>query len=118
MTSKEIIETETFTNPFCRFERVLPLLDGYCIFELRLRDDEIMLNNIRVNENDLGKGYGTSGLDWLKNISEITGEMITGQIEPNGHKKLNFDKLSKWYQKNGFIIDDDKIMYYPKSWYN
>ena len=117
-TLKEIIEQETFINPFCRFERVLALSgEGYCIFELLLRDDEIVLNNIRVPLEDSKKGYGTQGLEWLKTVSERTRALIRGQVEPNGHKSLNSTTLKKWYAKNGFIVENGNITYYPTSLY-
>ena len=118
LTAKEIIELETFRNPFCGYERVLALpKEAYCIFEFLVREDEICLNAIRVAEDLTGRGIGTAGLDWLKSVSERTRAIITGQIEPCSHKKLDVQALRKFYKKNGFMVDHDKIVYFPKSLY-
>lgn len=116
-TPQEIVEKETFVNPFCRFERVLALKDGYCIFELLLRDGEIVLNNIRVAEGDTGNGYGTEGLKWLIGVAEQTRSIIKGSIEPNGHRLVGRTLLAKWYKKHGFTVENGNISYYPKSLY-
>lgn len=118
-TAKEIVEQETFQNPFCRFERVLTLPgEGYCIFELLLREDEILLNNVRVQDVDVRKGYGTAGLKWLKSVSERSRSQITGQIAPSGHQLLNKVLLKKWYEKNDFIVKNGNITYFPESLYH
>lgn len=118
-TAKEIIEQETFVNPLCRFERVLALPgEAYCIFELLLRDDEIVLNNIRVGDVHVRNGYGTAGLRWLKSVSERSRAMVTGEIEPNGHKLLNTVLLKKWYSNNGFIVKNGRLSYFPESLYH
>lgn len=119
-TSKEIILQETIQNPLCEPERVVFGSDGaFCCFELATRDNEILLNNIRVPEHERGKGYATMGMEWLKSVSERTKDPITGIVEANGKGGgLTNKELSEWYKNLGFQEKNNKLTYFPESLYH
>lgn len=117
LTATQIILQETIQNPLVRAQRVLMLREGFCLFELMVRDEEILLNNITVPPEDRGKGYATEGIEWLKSVSERTRNQIIGIIEPNGRGGLDSKQLAEWYRKCGFTVTKNRIVYYPNSLY-
>jgi hypothetical protein len=57
------------------------------------------------------------GMEWLMTVSERTGDLITGTVEPNGTDGLNTEQLTEWYKRLGFTVKNGTIVYYPTSLY-
>ena len=114
-----IILNETTQNPLWSKQRVLQLGDDFCLFELNVRDEdeEILLENIKVPEEDVGKGLGSQGLEWIKSVAERTDYIISGTIYPNGHRKMSVADLAEFYSRHGFVVKDANITYYPSTLY-
>lgn len=103
-------------NPIMKFENLFYFnTEPVCGLEILVRDDEIVLNNIRTFEGYENKGHATMALLFLKDIAEKSRFIITGQIEPNGKQHLDKKQLESWYSKNGFNIEKNRIAYYPLS---
>lgn len=102
-------------NPFVPFEVLY--FNGQvpvCGLELRVRDSEIMLNNIRTLDGQERHGYATMAVKTLMQLSDKTGYKITGEIVPNGKKQMNENQLGNWYRKLGFLVERDRILYMPR----
>jgi hypothetical protein len=105
-------------NSLCEFEKVLwQNGEPVCCLEIKVRDSEIMLNNIRVVEEQDNKGHATTAIKMLQSISEHSKFIITAIIEPNGKKQLTKKQLEKWYKKLNFQVKNGKITYFPQSLY-
>lgn len=59
-----------------------------------------------VRSKKQGKGYGTAFLKWLSELSDEYGVSVSGYADPSKDSNLQWDKLRKWYSKNGFDFLD------------
>lgn len=103
-------------NPLCPPEMVywwagLPVV----AMELRVRDNDIHLGNIRTIEGFERQGWATKVLKLMMSIADRTNCTISGTIQPTMAKPMSVKQLAAWYKKCGFEVKGTKITYYPKT---
>jgi len=82
-------------------------------FWVARKDGYIWLENIWSTQ--VGNGYGSKALGWFCALADEFEVEVRADIQPPDGGKLNYDALTAWYQRRGFIVEGHSMSRQPKA---
>ena len=120
--SKNEIEFIISLNMKCIYSKYILSITTYNLFNMKKvcnselqfykNKDYVSLVNLSVkNYSEYRNGHGSKQINLIKNICETSGrKRIIGKLYPK--TPIGLDNLIRFYKKNGFTINYDRLTFY------